>query len=498
MNELSQFDDELLSAYLDDELTPEERARVEERLATDPAARQLLDELRTVSQTMKELPAVTLGADLRESVLRRAERAMLVPGEQPADSKHDRMAAFPIGRSKRAWFWAGAALAAGLMLMIFQRDPARDRDLPNEVAKNERDSDLVRSEPLSSLEFRAVEPLADRQNADDLMADNRPPVDSVSQLAKETAPVSLGREAERSMHVATAPTGGGSGGGGFPHMHESVRFKESDADAGKDLLVVHVNMKPEALHGRAFDDLLVKCEIDVEEPTVEQAPPSEPQDVDVVIVEAVPLQVYKCLDEIKKDENNYLGVAVDDRQANSQKALAAGRPEADMKQYNRGVVPNQQQVELAPDNHYYFKADPSQTESEQLVRDGARSKESQIAEQPSQQTRGRYLARGEATAPSAAAPAAPLSTSGATNVLSADASSPASGASAQGDFYAGAKVSVARRAIQQLETKADTLQVMFVLTCPSFPLESAAATSLPATPLPDSAAPAQEGLKSGE
>jgi hypothetical protein len=496
MNELSQFDDELLSAYLDNELTPEERARVEERLASDPAARQLLDELRTVSQTMKELPAVTLGADLRDSVLRRAERAMLVSGELPADSKHDRMAAFPIGRSKRAWFWAGAALAAGLMLMIFQRDPARDRELPNQVAKNERDSDLVRSEPLSSLEFRAVEPLTDRQNADDLMADNRPPVDSVGQLVKETAPVSLGREAERVMQPATTPAGGGSGGVALPHMHESVRFKEADAD--KDLLVVHVNMKPEALHGRAFDDLLVKCEIDVEEPTGEQSPPSEPQDVDVVMVEAVPLQVYKCLDEIKKDENNYLGVAVDDRQANSQRALAAGRPEADMKQYNRGVVPNQQQVELAADNHYYFKADPSQTESEQLVRDGARSKESQVAEQPPQHTRGNYLARGEATAPPAATSAAPPSTSGASSVLSADASSPASGASAQGDFYAGAKVNVARRAIQQLETKADTLQVMFVLTCPSYPLESAAATSIPVTPLPDSAAPAQEGLKSGE
>ena len=83
--EAANFDDELLSAYLDDELTPEERARVEERLAADPAARQLLDELRAVSRAMKDLPPATLGADLRETVLRRAERAMLVSGERASD-----------------------------------------------------------------------------------------------------------------------------------------------------------------------------------------------------------------------------------------------------------------------------------------------------------------------------------------------------------------------------------------------------------------------------
>ena len=82
MPEFEIFDDELLSAYLDDELTPEERARVEERMAADPRARQLLEELRAVSRAMKELPPATLGTDLRETVLRRAERAMLVSGER--------------------------------------------------------------------------------------------------------------------------------------------------------------------------------------------------------------------------------------------------------------------------------------------------------------------------------------------------------------------------------------------------------------------------------
>jgi len=111
--EATDCDDELLSAYLDDELAPEARARVEERLAADPQARQLLDELRSVSRAMRDLPHTVLETDLRESVLRRAERAMLVSGDSAAANRlRDVLRKFPIGRSKRTWAWAGAALAA--------------------------------------------------------------------------------------------------------------------------------------------------------------------------------------------------------------------------------------------------------------------------------------------------------------------------------------------------------------------------------------------------
>ena len=72
-----EIDDELLSAYLDDELSPEERARVDARLAADPAAMQLLEQLCAASQAMKSLPRESVGRDLRESILRRAEAAML-------------------------------------------------------------------------------------------------------------------------------------------------------------------------------------------------------------------------------------------------------------------------------------------------------------------------------------------------------------------------------------------------------------------------------------
>ena len=87
MSESENIDDELLSAYLDDELAPEERARVEQRLAADPAARQLLEQLRAVSRAVKDLPAEPIGVDIRDTVLRRAERAMLISNPTGSDAR---------------------------------------------------------------------------------------------------------------------------------------------------------------------------------------------------------------------------------------------------------------------------------------------------------------------------------------------------------------------------------------------------------------------------
>jgi anti-sigma factor RsiW len=72
----SDIDDELLSAYLDDELSSEERARVAARIASDPAAKSLLDELRAASSKVQGLPREIVGHDLSESVLRRHARRL--------------------------------------------------------------------------------------------------------------------------------------------------------------------------------------------------------------------------------------------------------------------------------------------------------------------------------------------------------------------------------------------------------------------------------------
>ncbi len=66
MNEL-QFQEEWLSAYLDDELTAEQRQVVEQRLAVDPAAQTMLDDLRRVRAMVSKLPAWS-GSELKFAI----------------------------------------------------------------------------------------------------------------------------------------------------------------------------------------------------------------------------------------------------------------------------------------------------------------------------------------------------------------------------------------------------------------------------------------------
>jgi hypothetical protein len=130
-----EFDDELLSAYVDGELTADERALVEERLRTDPQAAQLVEELRSLSSAVKSLPRETLGRDLRESVWSEIEHVHeggdgrhVIPLSEPLD---------PPRGFRRGFLWSSIAIAAALMLMFIQeQEQDGDRDVAA-VAKNE-------------------------------------------------------------------------------------------------------------------------------------------------------------------------------------------------------------------------------------------------------------------------------------------------------------------------------------------------------------------------
>ena len=59
-----EFEDHMLSAYLDDELSADERALVEQRLEIDPTARELLEDLKRLRGLVSTLPGWK-GADLQ-------------------------------------------------------------------------------------------------------------------------------------------------------------------------------------------------------------------------------------------------------------------------------------------------------------------------------------------------------------------------------------------------------------------------------------------------
>ena len=501
MNGAAEFDDELLSAYLDDELGPEERARVEERLAVDPQARQLLAELRGVSQAMQSLPAERLGLDLSDAVLRRAERAMLAANEQtPVGGAGDAAWTIPFGRSKRSWFWAGAALAAGLLLMFYERGVNERGDMPNQVAMGDGDQDskterdAVR-EPMGRMEVRAAESVVaeDRAEAKEKTVDRfaevpAAPAATTPRLMAASKPASETVALERGREVAA-----------FDATQDLGLAVESAAASG-DMVVVHVNTTPEAIRNRVFDAVLVNNSIEPERQARAAASNGAPSDVDVVLVEAAPTQIFGCMDELKKDSKNYLAIEVDEQSVANQRVKQLDDRADHFAGYNRGIVPIEQKV--ASNRLYYSQLDAAagQRAQEQADKVAAASPQPPMPQQPGQlEALGSRDSVASNTATSdaiAGAPATVFSGGGAGGAQPSNGEQRSQ--ATESDYYYGANVqNNARRAVQKLATKADMLQVLFVLTCPSeTPIPPAVATvdsasSLPATTASEPAAAPQ-------
>src|SRR5262245_23161186 len=118
MNE--HFSDEILSVYVDGELTERERVAIERWLETSPAARDRVDELRRLSKLLAGLPRTEVPHEFPTTVLQLAERRMLLPEAKT------------LSRAQRGRRWLLAALAplasAAVLLLLLQNHlPDRGR-----------------------------------------------------------------------------------------------------------------------------------------------------------------------------------------------------------------------------------------------------------------------------------------------------------------------------------------------------------------------------------
>ncbi len=135
MSELNR--EELISAYLDGELSGEERAQVEGWLAESAELRHLHDDLLALRATMQSLPRHKLDHDLAGGVVRRAEQSLERDNEQ-------RLAAGTVGplSTIASWWeqgadwrrvlWPTVAVAAALAILIYD---ASQRDGEQQVAQ---------------------------------------------------------------------------------------------------------------------------------------------------------------------------------------------------------------------------------------------------------------------------------------------------------------------------------------------------------------------------
>jgi hypothetical protein len=371
----SNFDlnDELLSAYIDGELSADERAAVEARLESDPAARQLLHQLRSVSESVQALPQEKLQRDLSDAVLGRV-RSMRGSATAAADTSPNTdapsglgntLSKVPLFHSTRAWIWASLALAAGLLVMVVQSgdDPSKklppiaQRGEPN-VANQPADESLdgVRRELT-----RAPEPQAPSIVAAAPMPAAQPSeLSQIAAAAKPTGPTGAAsspamkddlKEADSlaahdrpastdgtpSNTLAKSPQSGGQGfGGGGPQGSIRPEDRAKPAPDDRKFLIVHVVATPEAFKNKSFDQLIqahgIKFEPQPEKATslsasageryarqpknessVEQrdSKVAEAPAQDLVLVEGPKLRVESLLAALNKNTTDYLGVDVD-------------------------------------------------------------------------------------------------------------------------------------------------------------------------------------------
>ena len=128
-------DHDELSAYLDDELTPNERADVERRLAESPALRDELDEVRGARDAMRGLPSREAPAGFWDNVITGVRDADVEAGE--VEEQVNAAPVVDLDARRRRWtrigVFAGAAAAAAAVIAVVLL-PGRTSVRPNVTA----------------------------------------------------------------------------------------------------------------------------------------------------------------------------------------------------------------------------------------------------------------------------------------------------------------------------------------------------------------------------
>lgn len=105
-----RLNDELLSAYLDNEVTLEERAEAEKALADSPEARRSFESLKQLQARLQSVPRLTLPADFHDRVVQEAERRA---GAREVAA----FSARPVGTTKWMRFAAVAVTVAAVLVV---------------------------------------------------------------------------------------------------------------------------------------------------------------------------------------------------------------------------------------------------------------------------------------------------------------------------------------------------------------------------------------------
>ncbi|MFO7901741.1 MAG: zf-HC2 domain-containing protein [Planctomycetota bacterium] len=128
MNQRDESTDELISAYLDGELTQDERARAERLLQTSPAHQQALREMQFVRSAMQTLPRYGLDEEVSARMLVAARQTQLSRRVRLDGTSRDGPTRHETPNRWRRWCLGVSvvAAAAAALLIAFFLDSPRD------------------------------------------------------------------------------------------------------------------------------------------------------------------------------------------------------------------------------------------------------------------------------------------------------------------------------------------------------------------------------------
>jgi anti-sigma factor RsiW len=127
------LDPDLLSAYLDDELTDQERAAVDEQLTASAAWRDELAEVRAARDALRALPERAAPPGFWDAVHAHVASDPVDAVDGDEDAAVVPIAAAP-SRSRRRWAWVAASAAAVAAVVAIVVVPHRHEVSPNVAA----------------------------------------------------------------------------------------------------------------------------------------------------------------------------------------------------------------------------------------------------------------------------------------------------------------------------------------------------------------------------
>ncbi len=131
----SKIPDDLLSAFLDREVTPDEEALARKHLQKSPQARQEFQDYQRLGQLLHELPRRTVPTEFAAAVMQQAERETLIPLEASAALPSDSQSIRPF---RRAWIVSlvGLVATAAAVLVVVNLPVRKDAARKDAVRKD--------------------------------------------------------------------------------------------------------------------------------------------------------------------------------------------------------------------------------------------------------------------------------------------------------------------------------------------------------------------------